>query len=631
MAATQPRYDAIVVGARCAGTTVATVMAHAGRRVLLVDRDEFPSDAVSTHQLFPNSLALLDELGVGDRLRSTHRIRPVEYSWRVLGHAVSGGFTPIGGHDRTCSIRRVTLDAAAVDTAVSVGVEARLGSAVSSLLGSGTTGDPVRGVVLDTGEQVHAPWVVGADGRTSLVARCLGLPTSRERRGEVSMLFAYWEGLPDSGWCQVDVQSRLSLMSSPCEDGIHLLMVAGPADLTRGSATQREEAYRAALRRFHTVLNPRLLDGARRVSPLVVVPETMLRGFVRPATGPGWALVGDAGLFKHPVTAQGIGDALAQGWYVGTALSRGDDLADYARWRDEQSAGHYEWSYELAKFPSPDAAAVWAGLAADPVAGPELLDTLAGRHRPDEVLSPARRARWRAAWAYEKGIDELTRMVVGLDEETMQVVVPACPAWTVGDLLAHLVGVAQDSVRGDYFAGAIQAWRDPALAAARDAWTDGHLHRFADRGREALLRALRLHGCRVVQALRSGEDPLGSAPTWMASAPVADLAVHLADLRSALGLPADIDGTTTGFGVWAYRDWLHQRLVAAGAPALRLSDGDKEWVVGDGSPAATVTAPPYELFRTITGRRSLSDVRALQWTSDPSPWVDLISPYPLPQ
>ena len=112
-ATTQAGYDAIVVGARCAGATVATVMAHAGRRVLLVDRDDFPSDTVSTHQLFPNSLALLDELGVGDRLRSTHRLRPVEYSWRVLGHAVAGGFTPIGGHDRTCSIRRVTLDAAA--------------------------------------------------------------------------------------------------------------------------------------------------------------------------------------------------------------------------------------------------------------------------------------------------------------------------------------------------------------------------------------------------------------------------------------------------------------------------------------------------------------------------------------
>ena len=630
-ATTQAGYDAIVVGARCAGATVATVMANAGRRVLLVDRDDFPSDTVSTHQLFPNSLALLDALGVGDRIRSTHRLRPVEYSWRVLGHAVAGGFTPIGGHDRTCSIRRVTLDAAALDTAVSAGAEARLGSAVRSLLGSGTTEDPVRGVVMDTGEQLLAPWVVGADGRTSLIARRLGLPKSRERRGEVSMLFAYWEGLPDSGWCHVDVQGRLSLMSSPCEDGIHLLMVAGPADLTRGSATQLEEAYLAALRRFPAVFNPRLIDGARRVSPLVVVPETMLRGFVRPATGPGWALVGDAGLFKHPVTAQGIGDALAQGWYVGTALGRGDDLADYARWRDEQAAGHYEWSYELAKFPSPDAAAVWAGLAADPVAGPELLDTFARRHRPDDVLRPARRARWRAAWAYEKGIDELTGLLDGLDDDSMQVAVPACPQWTVGDLLAHLVGVAQDAVRGDYFAGAMEAWRDPALAAERDAWTDGHLHRFADRGLEALLRALRLHGCRLVQALRSGVDPLGSAPTWMVSAAAADLSVHLADLRSALGLPADLDGTTTRFGVWAYRGWLHHRLVATGAPALRLSDGNSEWVVGDGSPAASVTAPPYELFRTITGRRSESDVRALRWTSDPSPWVDLISPYPLPQ
>ena len=144
------------------------------------------------------------------------------------------------------------------------------------------------------------------------------------------MLFAYWEGLPDSGWCHIDVQSRLSLMSSPAEDGIHLLSVAGPPELTRGSAEQREAAYLAALQAFPATFDPHLLDGARRVSPLVVVPETMLRGFVRPATGPGWVLVGDAGLFKHPVTAQGIGDALAQASYVGTALGRGDDLRDYA-------------------------------------------------------------------------------------------------------------------------------------------------------------------------------------------------------------------------------------------------------------------------------------------------------------
>ncbi len=512
---TDAQYDAIVVGARCAGATVATLLARGGRRVLLLDRDEFPSDTVSTHQLFPDSLHLLDELGVGARLRAEHRLRPVEYSWRVLGHAVAGGFTPVGGHDRTYSIRRVALDSAMVRTATEAGAETRFGTTVDQLIGSGTADDPVRGVVTETGERLLAPWVVGADGRTSTVARRLGLAKSQQLRGEVSMLFAYWEGLPDSGWCHIDVQGHLSLMSAPCEDGVHLLSVAGPPELTRGSADDRTRAYLAALRRFPAVLNPRLLDRARQVSPVVVVPETMLRGFARAATGPGWALVGDAGLYKHPVTAQGIGDALAQGWFVGNALGRGDDLHDYAQWRADRAASHYEWSFEAARFPSPDGAAVYAGLAADPVAGREFLDTFARRHRPDEVLTPARRARWRAAWAYEKGLDDLRGLLEGLDDAAMATVVPACPAWSVGDLLAHLVGVAEDASRGGYFAGAMEAWRVPALAEARDAWTDQHLRRATDRTRDALLRGLHVHGGRVVQSLRRGDGPLTAGPAWM--------------------------------------------------------------------------------------------------------------------
>src|ERR671912_1665893 len=99
----QEQYDVIVVGARCAGSATATVLARAGRRVLLLDRDEFPSDTVSTHQLFPDSLHLLDELGAGELLRARHELRPVEYSWRVLGHAVAGGFSPIGGSRRTAA------------------------------------------------------------------------------------------------------------------------------------------------------------------------------------------------------------------------------------------------------------------------------------------------------------------------------------------------------------------------------------------------------------------------------------------------------------------------------------------------------------------------------------------------
>ena len=126
-------------------------------------------------------------------------------------------------------------------------------------------------------------------------------------------------------------------MSAPCEDGVHLLCVTGPPELSRGSASERQQAYETLLRRFPATLNPRLLDRAEQISDVIAVPETMLRGFERQATGPGWALVGDAGLFKHPVTAQGIGDALAQGWYVGTALARGETLAGYAAWRADRA------------------------------------------------------------------------------------------------------------------------------------------------------------------------------------------------------------------------------------------------------------------------------------------------------
>ena len=624
------QVDVVVVGARCAGATVATVLARAGRRVLVVDRAQFPSDTVSTHQLFPDSLDLLDRLGAGERLRAAHDLRPVRYSWRVLGHAVAGGFTPVGQHDRTVSIRRVALDAALVETAREAGADTRFGTAVVDLVGTGTVDDPVRGVVLDDGQRVLAPWVIGADGRSSTVARRLRVPSTGQARGEMSMLFAYWEGLPETDWCHIDVQSRLALMSAPCEDGLHLLSVSGPADLTRGTAEQRTQAYLAALRRFPAVLNPRLLEAARQTSPVVVVPETMLRGFERPATGPGWALVGDAGQFKHPVTAQGIGDALAQGWFVGTALGRGDDLRDYPSFREERARDHYEFSFRAARFPSPDAAAVYAGLAADPTAAQEFLDTFTRRHRPSEVLTPARRARWRAAWAYEEGLAELCTLLEGLDDDALATVVPACPGWSVGDLLAHLAGVAEDAVRGGYFAGATEAWREPALAEAREAWTADHVDRLADRTLDGLLRHLRHHGARWVTALRRGSGAPLDGPAWVVPAPAADLAVHLGDLREAVGAPPDPGGAPARFGFAAYRDWLHQRLVEEGLPPIRLDDGEHRWTVGGGEPAGSVTAPTDELFRMITGRRSASRIRGYGWTTDPTPYLAVIAPYPLP-
>ncbi|HEU4426381.1 MAG TPA: FAD-dependent monooxygenase [Pilimelia sp.] len=624
------QFDAVVVGARCAGSTLATLLARAGWRVLLLDRDRFPSDTVSTHLMFPDTLHRLDQLGVMQRLRAAHRISLVRFSWRVHGHEVVGDFTPVGDYDRGCCVRRVTLDAAILDTARAAGAEVRSGRAVTALLGDGSADDPVRGVVLDTGERIESRWVFGADGRVSTIARRLGLSSEQERRGEMAFLLAYWRGLPHSDLCRLDIHEHAALMSAPCEDGIHLLSLAGEPTLTRGSAAERETRYREGLRQFPAVLNPRLLDRAERVSPLVVVPETMMRGHYRQAAGPGWALVGDAGHFKHPTTAQGIADAVEQAFYVASTVTGGGDLTDYERWRDDRAEEHYDWSFNLARFRSEHSAAHYAGLAADPVAGQEFLDLFTKRHRPSQVFTPERMVRWSAAWAYEDAQRRVRALVEDADDARLAAPVPACPAWTVRDLLAHLAGVAEDSARGAFFPDAPDAWRDMGIAAARERWTADHVADRAGYGLERLLREFDDATRRLVAMLRRGSEPAVNGRAWVTTAPVADLAVHLADLREAIGAAADDRVPASRIAFAVYRNWLGARIADRGLPPLRLSDGRRDWVLGDGPPAASVTAGGHELFRAITGRRSAAQIRTYAWDGDPAPYLPVIAPYPLP-
>jgi uncharacterized protein (TIGR03083 family) len=619
------QYDAIVVGARCAGATLATLLARAGWRVLLVDRDGFPSDTVSTHLMFPDTLQRLDELGVMDRLNATHDIPLLRFSWRVLGHEVAGEFTPMGDYRRMACVRRIVLDEALVRAAANAGAELRLQTEVTGLLGGGTA--PIRGVELETGEQISSRWVIGADGRRSTVARRLGLRPSLERRGEMAFLLSYWRGLPPSDWGRIDVRERSALMSAPCEDGLHLFALAGPPEITRGSTQERERRYLEGLRQFPAALNARLLDGAERVSPLVVAPETMMRGHYRAAAGPGWALVGDAGHFKHPATAQGIGDAVQQAWWLAEALVGSGDLSEYEAWRDARAAEHYDWSFELARF-GDRRAALYAGLAADPSAGQQFLDLFTKRVRPSDVVTPDRVARWDAASAYEDGLRTVRTLVDDLDPAHLTTVVPACPDWTVRDLLGHLAGVAEDAVGGAYFRGALDAWRDPSLAGARERWTAGHVADRAGWDLEKVLRSLDEQGGRYAAMLRAGERLAG--PTWSLSAPVADLAVHVDDLREALHVDAGAGPAVTRLGFRAYRHWLHVRIVQRGLPALRLGDGTREWVLGDGEPAATLTADRHALFRAIAGRRSAREIRSYDWHGDPEPYLSVIAPYPLP-
>lgn len=390
-------YDAVVVGARCAGSVVAGKLAREGWNVLLVDKTRFPSDTVSTHAMFPNTLARFESLGILERLHDRYEIPYFYLRWRILGHELMGPFTPIGGHERGTSIRRVALDSVLVDWAQDAGAQTRFGARVSALIGSGVDGDPLRGVILEGGEEINARWVIGADGRASTVAGLLGLEKKKPMAGEMAYLFAYWRGLPRPEFGTMDVNGdHTALMRNPCEDGIDLLSVGGPPEMTRGSNADREKEYALRLRAFPESFDASLLEGAERISDLVVVPETMMRGFFRQANGPGWALVGDAGHFKHPGTAQGISDAVEQAIYVAEALAGSDpELDGFHEWRRERSKGHYEWSFVYGSWPVPGVAEPYMrGLSADPAATQDWLDIFTRYKRPGDVNSPERLGRW---------------------------------------------------------------------------------------------------------------------------------------------------------------------------------------------------------------------------------------------
>jgi len=389
-------YDAVIVGARCAGSPLATRLAERGWSVLIVDREPPPADTLSTHYLFPNTLSRLLELGALGRIEAQHRLNPLHYAVRVLGEEVTGPFTPVDGFDRMCGVTRPVLDVALLDVAIAAGAETRFGERVTGLLGAGSAEDPVRGVELESGERIEARWVLGADGRASTVAGLLGLEKQRPIAGEIGIMLAYWRGLPASDSFRVEVLESASLSWGQCEDDVSILMLGVPAELTRGNAEQRQRLFTSSLGQFEW-FDPNILDGAEQVSPIRVAPETMLRGFFRQATGPGWALVGDAGHFKHPSTAQGISDAIEQALHVADALTGpGEDLSDYEAWRDERAREHYEWSFDYSRLPRPEVTRpIFAGLAADPEAGQAFRDTFTRLTRPrTDVLTPERLARW---------------------------------------------------------------------------------------------------------------------------------------------------------------------------------------------------------------------------------------------
>lgn len=342
-------FDVAVVGARAAGAALGIHLASAGLRVALIDRATFPSDTLSTHVVYPNTLARFEDLGVLDDILA-HKPPPLYTSWHHEGRMWVAPHEPVRGRDWAICVRRITLDAIMVQRASAAGAALFEGTTVTGLLGGGEAGDPVRGVLARRGDQtleIHAPIVVGADGVNSTVARLVGAPKTKVMPTETMLYFAYWTGARTRNTQDFFFDTPWICAHFPADDDHHVVTMNGPVSL-RPSIKDMEAFYRDRIAAIPALAAR--LEGATKVSR--VMGTTQLEGFYRRHVGPGWALVGDAAHFKHPAGAQGIGDALHAAAVLADGVVAGDWMTAYPLWREQESREFYAFCRHLAELPT---------------------------------------------------------------------------------------------------------------------------------------------------------------------------------------------------------------------------------------------------------------------------------------
>src|SRR5262249_44696247 len=138
-------YDAIVVGARCAGSPTAMLLARRGWRVLLVDRATFPSDTVSTHLLHAPAIASLAQWGLLLRVVATGCPPINRYSFNFGPVTIAGTPRPVDGVATAYAPRRTVLDKILVDAAAEAGVEVREAFTVDHIVFDGDAVVGIRG------------------------------------------------------------------------------------------------------------------------------------------------------------------------------------------------------------------------------------------------------------------------------------------------------------------------------------------------------------------------------------------------------------------------------------------------------------------------------------------------------
>lgn len=344
-------YDAVVVGARCAGAATAMLLARRGLSVLLVDRDRRGADTLSTLALMRGGVLQLRRWGLLDRIREAGTPAITSTSFVYGDESITLPIKPRDGVDALFAPRRTVLDALLADAAEDAGAQVAYGPRLVDL--ERASDGRVVGAILEERDgsvrRVGAGIVIGADGRRSTVARLVEAETYREGRYACGVVYGFWRGL-ESSRSRWYYRPGVSVGSIPTNGGAVCVFAATPqARFFDEIRKDMEAGYRRVL----AECSPELAGEVARSST-----SENLHGFpgqpgwMRRSHGPGWALVGDAGYFKDPITAHGISDALRDAELLARAVTSGTDraLAEYESTRDALSEELFEITDAIAGF-----------------------------------------------------------------------------------------------------------------------------------------------------------------------------------------------------------------------------------------------------------------------------------------
>ena len=388
------KYDVIVVGARCAGSPTAMMLARRGYRVLLLDRRNFPSDTVSSHFMQQQGVALIKQWGLLDRLTSLGAPPVRSTSLNFGPFVIRGSALPLDGVAEAYATRRTLLDEMLVGAAAESGAEVRQGFTVEGLMFEHGRVAGVRGRLNDREVTESATIVVGADGQRSMVAREVGAPAYEAVPPQAATYYSYWSDVPTDG-LEIFIRPDRSWGMFPTNEGLTCIALSWPISEFEANRHDVEGNFLKTLDLVPEVAE-RVRAGTRvdRFRGTADVPN-----FFRKPYGDGWALVGDAGYHKDPCTAQGISDGFRDAQLLADAIDAGMSshqpmdvaMARYEAARNDHVMPIYQFTCELAALqpPPPDKAALLAAVARDPRTSDRFVSLLAGSVSFGDFFAPA--------------------------------------------------------------------------------------------------------------------------------------------------------------------------------------------------------------------------------------------------